>query len=188
MIETVYLSLGSNIKDREAYIEKALKTISLYPETEIIALSSIYETEPIDMALDKDSLNFLNLCCALKTSLGPFKLLALVQKTEQKLGRNRTKHATVSNNHHRLYLSRTIDIDILLYGKRVLYTRDLIVPHPLLHERRFVLEPLSEIAGNVIHQLFRLTVNELKDRNVDRHCVKYVKNSNLNEIKRTGLA
>jgi 2-amino-4-hydroxy-6-hydroxymethyldihydropteridine diphosphokinase len=175
MIETVYLSLGSDKGDREAYLKEALNSIALYPETEITAVSALYETEPVDVEHGQDTLNFLNLCCAIKTSTGPFRLLGLLQQTEQGLGRPVSGKCPGYKSRQKMYAPRTIDIDILLYGERILYTGDLIIPHPLLHERRFVLEPLSEIAGNRVHPLFRLTVHELKDRNTDRHFVKYFK-------------
>ena len=173
MIEMVCLSLGSDILDREAHIREALDSIASYPETEIAALSSLYETEPVAIKPGHDVLNFYNLCCAIKTGAGPFGLLGLIQQTERGMGRRVTGRGY--KDRKKVYTRRTIDIDILLYGERILYTRELVIPHPLLHERRFVLEPLSGIAGSAVHPLFRLTVNELKDRNTDRHSVRYVK-------------
>ena len=173
MIETVYLSLGSNKENREAYLNEALDSIALYPDTEITAVSALYETEPVDLDHGQDTLDFLNLCCSVKTSMGPFGLLELIQQTERDMGRRASGRGY--KDRKKTYTRRTIDIDILLYGVRILYTRELVIPHPLLHERRFVLEPLSGIAGSVVHPLFRLTVNELKDRNTDRHFVRHVK-------------
>lgn len=173
MIETVYLSLGSNMGDREAYLKKALDSIALYRETEITAVSSLFETEPVAMEHVQDTRNFLNRCCAVTTGLDPFRLLELIRQTEQGLGRPASGHGPGYKPRQKIYAPRTIDIDILLFGERILYTKDLILPHPLFHERRFVLEPLSEIAGNAVHPLFRLTVQELKDRTTDRHFVKY---------------
>ncbi len=175
MAEIVYLLFGSNLEDREANLISALKDVSEYQNTKIIRISSLYETEPVGMEEESSARNFLNMCCALETALGPFKLFALVQKTEQKLGRDRTKGNAVHKSHNGLYLSRTIDIDILMYGERILCTKELIIPHPRFHERLFALEPLAEIAGTVVHPLFRLTVHELKYRNTDKHFIKYFK-------------
>ena len=173
MIETVYLSLGSDIQDREAHIREALGALARYPGTEITALSPLYETEPVALKPGHDALKFFNLCCAIKTGAGPFGLLELIQQTERGMGRRASGRGY--KDRKKTYARRPIDIDILLYGVRILYTRELVIPHPLLHERRFVLEPLSGIAGSVVHPLFRLTVNELKDRNTDRHFVRHVK-------------
>ena len=173
MIETVYLSLGSNKRNREAYLNEALNSIALYPDTEITAVSALYETEPVALKPGHGALNFYNLCCAINTGAGPFGLLELIHQTERGMGRRASGRGY--KDRKKTYTRRTIDIDILLYGERILYTRELVVPHPLLHERRFVLEPLSRIAGSAVHPLFRLTVNELKDRNTDRHFVRYVK-------------
>ncbi len=169
MSEIVYLSLGSNIGDREDLLLKALAAISQYSGTSIVSASSIYETEPVNMEKEDKKRNFLNLCCAVQTSLDPFEMLELIRKTEQRFGRKKTAET------HFYHRSRTIDIDIILYGERIIYTKELILPHPRLHERLFVLEPLSEIAGNILHPLFRLTVNELKYKNVDKYFVKSFK-------------
>ncbi len=170
MGETVYLLLGSDTGDREAYLVKAVRDIAHYPDTTLRQYSSLYETEPVGMKQPGGS-NFFNLCCAVETTLDPFRMLGRIQETERSLGRYR---APVSGDKRR-YRSRTIDIDILLYGGRIIFTNELVIPHPLLHERRFVLTPLAEIAAAVIHPLFRLTVRELNDRNGDGHFVKLLK-------------
>jgi 2-amino-4-hydroxy-6-hydroxymethyldihydropteridine diphosphokinase len=173
MLETVYLSLGSNIDNREIYLLNALHEISAYKDTTVVSVSSLYETEPVGMKKGNNTRDFLNMCCALKTTLDPFKMLEMVQKTGQKLGRRATRGKPSYKSPKFIYAPRTIDIDILLYGERILYTKALVVPHPLFHERRFVLEPLSEIAGNTVHPLFRLTVNELKYSLHDKSSVRY---------------
>ena len=165
-METVYLSLGSNTGNREAHLLRALDRVSAYPGTDVVRVSSIYETAPVDMV--KGTRDFLNLCCAVRTGLTPFQLLGSTQDTERELGRDTKRRPPGPPLHD----SRTIDIDILLYGGRVIYTKDLVVPHPLLHQRLFVLGPLSEIAPDLVHPLFRLTMDELKCILKDRHSVR----------------
>ncbi|MCL4558583.1 MAG: 2-amino-4-hydroxy-6-hydroxymethyldihydropteridine diphosphokinase [Deltaproteobacteria bacterium] len=164
-METVYLSLGSNTGNREALLLRALDRVSAYPGTDVVRVSSIYETAPVDMV--KGTRDFLNLCCAVRTDLTPFQLLGSTQGTERELGRD-TKRLPPDPP---LYGSRTIDIDIIIYGRRIIYTRELIVPHPRFHRRLFVLGPLSEIAPDLVHPLFRLTMDELKYMLKDRHSV-----------------
>ncbi|MCL4479708.1 MAG: 2-amino-4-hydroxy-6-hydroxymethyldihydropteridine diphosphokinase [Deltaproteobacteria bacterium] len=165
MTEIAYLLIGSNMNDREEMLLKALDAISGYINTEEIKVSSLYETEPVGIGSEDDLQDFLNTVVAVGTDLNPFTLLKLIQETEYELGRIR--HEPVHVKH-----SRIIDIDILLFGERIIFTRNLIIPHPELHERRFVLEPLSEIAGNMIHPLFNLTIDEIKNMNTDKHYVK----------------
>ncbi len=172
MDEMVFLSLGSDLGDREAVLKDALRSIAHYPRTQITALSSLYETEPVAVNQEQDARTFFNLCCAVVTGLDPFSLLSLIHETEQDLGRTLQDRAALYARRRGQAVPRTIDIDILLYGERILFTRALVIPHPLLHERRFVLMPLAEIAGSTVHPLFRLTVRELNDKNGDRHFVK----------------
>ncbi|MGC8685374.1 MAG: 2-amino-4-hydroxy-6-hydroxymethyldihydropteridine diphosphokinase [bacterium] len=171
MLEIVYLSLGSNIDNRELYLKKALASISAYPDTELINISPVYETEPVGITDEGTVKEFLNMCCALKASLDPFYLLELIQRTERALGRRKTKNNTMKMYPGRSYHSRVIDIDILMFGDRIIYTKDLIVPHPALHERRFVLEPLCDIAASAIHPLLQLTIKTLKLTHKDEYTV-----------------
>ncbi len=162
--------MGSNTGNREANLLKALDRIDRYPGTEVVRVSSLYETEPVGMGDRKRTRNFLNLCCAVRTGLGPFGLLGLIQETERALGR------TVARRHPGPpYASRTIDIDIIVYGRRIVYTRELVLPHPLFHQRMFVLGPLSEIAPGLVPPLFRLTTHALKDMLRDKHFVRRLK-------------
>lgn len=142
----VYLSLGSNLGDRAVNISTALDHLATVGEVKTV--SSFYETEPVDFAAQPW---FVNCAVALETELMPRQLLGRLQAIEQKMGRRRT-HAKGP---------RLIDIDILLFGTSVIDHPDLIVPHPELHERRFVLEPLVEIAPDVRHPIFKKSMRQL---------------------------
>lgn len=146
---TTYLSLGSNLGDREANIKSALKMLG--QEARILKVSSLYETEPVGY---KDQPWFLNLVCSLETDLSPQALLELAKTIEKNLGRKPT---------HR-FGPRPIDIDILFYDDLILDSPDLVIPHPRLIERAFVLVPLKEITTNLVHPLSGLTIEELLER------------------------
>jgi 2-amino-4-hydroxy-6-hydroxymethyldihydropteridine diphosphokinase len=146
--KTVYLSLGSNLGDRSANLGKAIERLSSLGE--ITAISSFYETEPVDFTPQPW---FLNCAVRLETELMPRQLLAGLQSIEREMGRRRT-HAKGP---------RLIDLDILLFGNAVVDLPALIIPHPGLHERRFVLEPLVEIAPELRHPVFKKTMRQLRD-------------------------
>ena len=148
MKKTVYLSLGANVGDRQANLETAIARLGELGEVK--AVSSFYETEPVEFAAQPW---FFNCAVALETEMMPRRLLGRVLAIERAMGRSRLQPKG----------PRTIDIDILLFGNSVMDTRELIIPHPALHERRFVLEPLSEIAGGVRHPVFKRTIRELRD-------------------------
>ena len=133
---SVYLSLGSNIGDKKAYLEAALERLNQLPQTSLAAVSSFYETAAWGKT-DQD--NFLNICCQLKTELAAQPLLIECQQIEKNLHRVRYEH----------WGPRTIDIDILLYGSEHIATESLKVPHPYMTERAFVLVPLFEIAPSL---------------------------------------
>lgn len=143
---SVYLSLGSNMGSREENIKKALGFLS--ERTRLEKLSSVYDTAPVG---NKNQPHFLNMVCRVSTILQPVVLLAMVKDIESKLGRLPKTHN----------LPRPIDIDILFYGDQVISTPDLVIPHPRLHERAFVLVPLVEIAPDLMHPVNKYTVKTL---------------------------
>jgi 2-amino-4-hydroxy-6-hydroxymethyldihydropteridine diphosphokinase len=148
MRKTVYLSLGSNLGDREANLRAAIAALADLGK--VTAISSFYETEPVDFTQQPW---FLNSAVALNTDKMPKQLLAGVLKIEQQMGRRRTQPKG----------PRLIDIDILLFGSSIIDTAPLTIPHPAMHQRRFVLEPLAEIAPEARHPVFKRTVRELRD-------------------------
>jgi len=142
----VYLSLGSNLGDRQANLRNAIGR--LLELGDVLEVSSYYETEPVDFT---DQPWFLNCAVAVRTELLPREFLAGIQAIEKSLGRQRTQPKG----------PRTIDIDILLFGQQTINTPQLQVPHPAMAERRFVLEPLTEIAADVIQPGRKKAIREL---------------------------
>ena len=146
MNKIAFLSLGSNVGDRVANLKAAIERIRSLGE--VIATSSIYETEPVEFLAQPW---FLNCVVKLGTEKMPKQLLAAILTIEKEMGRHRQQKKG----------PRTIDIDILLFGNSVVETQGLTIPHPSLHERRFVLEPMSEIAPEVRHPVFKQRMREL---------------------------
>lgn len=146
MEKTVYLSLGSNVGEREANLRAAIQRLEELGT--VLAVSSFYETEPVEFTAQPW---FLNCAIALRTELMPRLFLSRLLAIEQGMGRRRTQPKG----------PRTIDIDVLLFGNSIINTPQLNVPHAAMHERRFVLEPLAEIAPEVRHPIFKRTVREL---------------------------
>lgn len=144
----VFLSLGSNLGDRENYLTKAIELIN-QNIGEIIRKSSFYETQP--WGFDVENL-FLNQVILIKTHISPVELLSEINFIEKQLERTRN-----SEN----YESRTIDIDILYYENQFFSSEKLQIPHKLLHNRKFVLEPLNEIAPDFIHPVLKKNTQEL---------------------------
>jgi len=146
-LKTAYLSLGSNQGDRQENLRRAAELLEA-AGVRVLRQSSLYETEPRDF---KDQPWFLNSVIEVETSHFPMQLLARIHKIERELGRKRTIPKG----------PRTIDIDILLYGTFVVETGDLQIPHARLAERRFVLEPLSELAPDLRHPTTRRSIREM---------------------------
>jgi 2-amino-4-hydroxy-6-hydroxymethyldihydropteridine diphosphokinase len=147
-VKTVYLSLGSNLGDRAQHLREALQALPS-DRLAVVRISPVYETAPVDKL---DQPDFLNLAAEIETTLFPMQLLRRAQRIERDLGRRRLIDKG----------PRTIDIDILLYGDFVIQTPQLIVPHPRMHLRRFVLEPMAELAPDLRHPVLGRTMSELR--------------------------
>lgn len=144
-----YLALGTNIGNKR---RNMITAAALLAERvgDVLALSGFYETEPWGFQSEN---TFLNAALQLDTSLSPLEFLKATQEIEIEMGRTQKSNGA--------YHDRIIDIDILLYDNLVLQTPELTLPHPLMHERLFVMEPLAEIAPNVIHPVFKKPVISL---------------------------
>jgi len=154
----VFLLLGSNLGDREAYLKKAIDLI----ETELgvaVKKTSVYETEAWGKT---DEPNYLNQVVQVDTTLSARQVLEKILQIEIRMGRVR----------ERKWGSRIIDIDILFYGQHMINEPGLIVPHPELHNRRFTLEPLSEIVPDLEHPVLKKSIFQLKSELKDNLIVK----------------
>lgn len=145
---TSYISFGSNLGDREKNINEALKSINDSDDIEIIKVSKIIETEPWGY-LEQD--NFLNGVCEIKTLLSPKELISFLMSIEKKLKREREIK----------WGPRTLDLDIIFYNDIISEDEEIILPHPRMHLRKFVLEPMNELAPYKIHPLYKKRVFEL---------------------------
>lgn len=145
----IYLGLGSNLGNKKMNMKTVVELLAERVGN-ISALSSIYETEPWGFESEN---TFLNAVVAMNTSLLPVELLLATQEIEKEIGRIAKSDG--------VYHDRLIDIDILMYDKLVMHTPALTLPHPFIQDRLFVLEPLNEIAPEVMHPLFNTTIHSL---------------------------
>jgi 2-amino-4-hydroxy-6-hydroxymethyldihydropteridine diphosphokinase len=154
----VYLGLGSNLGDRELSLRNAIHKLH-QPDFRILRISSVFETEALLFAAQAD---FLNCVIEAETEVMPLRLLQRIQRIEREMGRKRT----IAKG------PRNIDIDILLFGRSVIATSDLQIPHPGMAERRFVLEPLAELAPMLRHPVYQKTVRDLLVSAPDQRLVR----------------
>lgn len=145
----VYLSLGSNVGDRIGFVQQTASLLDAVEGISIVRTSAFYETEPWGMKSDNW---FVNAVLEVKTSLSPQNLLRECQRIETQLGRKRDGQG---------YTDRTIDIDILFYGKEIVNTDELVIPHKYVHLRAFTLVPLLELIPNFEHPVLHKTISEL---------------------------
>ncbi len=151
MRETAYIGFGSNVGDRVDFCDRAVTLLSLLPHSQVTGVSLLYETEPVQDGAHPGDGWFLNGVVQLDTDITPKSLLSVLREIERSLGRDQDNRSG----------PRTIDLDILFYGERVIDEPELAVPHPRLHQRRFVLMPLSELAPLLIHPTRRRSVNQM---------------------------
>ncbi len=169
MPHLAYLSLGSNLGDRAGQIQDALARLNAAGR--VMAVSSLYETEPVDFT---EQPWFLNCAVALETDMTPAQLMSTILAIEAQMGRKRVQSKG----------PRSIDIDILLFGSAVLDSPELTIPHPAMHQRRFVLEPFAEIAPEVEHPIIKKTIRELLEALPDGQLVRRVPRSDMASDKR----
>jgi len=156
-----YLGIGSNLGDPAGNCREALRRVSTLKGSEVLRRSSLYRTEPVGVGAQGW---FVNGVAEIRTAFPAVQLLKALQWIEHSMGRERTER----------WGPRVIDIDILLFGQEIVNSESLVIPHPEMHRRRFVLEPMNEIAPYVIHPLFGVSMKGLLDRLEDRHAVERI--------------
>lgn len=167
---TAYIGFGSNIGDRLSFIEQSLHNLSQTIGIIITRISSIYETEPVGN-IDQDK--FLNGVVKIETHHSPQTLLNILKTIEFNIGRQHRRH----------WGPREIDLDLLIYSDLCIQTPELIIPHPEMHLRRFVLVPLSEIDPNFVHPVIKNTIQFLLNHLDDDYSLeKYIDNDILSDL------
>jgi 2-amino-4-hydroxy-6-hydroxymethyldihydropteridine diphosphokinase len=147
-VKTAYLGLGSNVGNREAHLRSAIEKLA--EAMRVLRVSPVYETDPVEFTEQR---RFLNLVVEVETELFPMQLLTRAARVERELGRVRLVPKG----------PRTIDVDILLYGKTVVQSGQLEIPHPRMAERRFVLAPLADLAPELRHPVTHRSIRQMLD-------------------------
>ncbi|TYR78227.1 2-amino-4-hydroxy-6-hydroxymethyldihydropteridine diphosphokinase [Priestia megaterium] len=161
MEKTSFIALGSNIEDRMSYLEKGISCLNDHEQIKVVSMSSVYETAPVGYTEQAD---FLNMVVEIRTTLSPLDLLDYLQEVERKQGRKREI----------VWGPRTLDLDILLYNEENIKSERLVIPHPHMTERAFVMVPLCEIADDLIIPTISKSVADLTAKLPDRHEVNVV--------------
>ena len=165
----VFIGIGSNIGDRESYIETSLKRIQEYPGVDIADTSSLYETAPVGVT---EQAAFLNMVALLETEMNAFQLLEILQGIEQSLGRERDIR----------WGPRTIDLDILLYNHENIVAEGLVIPHPRLLERGFVIIPLHELSPDASIPTTNKRIDSYLDHIEDKEGVRLWKRKSAGDV------
>lgn len=169
MDNDAYISLGSNIGDRSENFRRAIEKLERKPDIQVVNHSSIYDTDPVGY---EDQDQFLNMVIKVKTNLKPFELIDVCLEIENELGRKREIR----------WGPRTIDLDILLYNQENINSEKLIVPHPRMHERAFVIIPLLEIHTNIKHPTMDIPLKVILEDIPDREGVRIWKQKNGEDV------
>ncbi|HEX8341448.1 MAG TPA: 2-amino-4-hydroxy-6-hydroxymethyldihydropteridine diphosphokinase [Tepidisphaeraceae bacterium] len=146
-----YIGIGSNLGDRARYCYNAVQQLSLIEHTRVLRISPLIETAPVGGPAGSPP--FLNGALSVETTLGAHAFWREMLAIEHRLGRERREK----------WEPRTVDLDLLLFGEKIISSDDLIVPHPMMHQRRFVLEPLGMVAPDAVHPALQMTISGLLD-------------------------
>ncbi|MDI6742485.1 MAG: 2-amino-4-hydroxy-6-hydroxymethyldihydropteridine diphosphokinase [Smithella sp.] len=157
-----FIGIGSNLGNSQKNCQRAVEFLSETKDIDLTSISSFYKTEPVGV---KEQNDFTNAVVEIRTLLSADTLLCVLQDIEKRMGRERKEKGA----------PRIIDLDLLFYGQHVIRETNMIIPHPELHKRRFVLEPLCEIASYFIHPSYGISVRGLMDRLVDKKSVERIK-------------